>query len=278
MSALKEIFDSHNGHLLHKWHHYFDVYTRYFEPYRNKPLNILEIGISHGGSLQMWRKYFGEQANIFAVDINPECKKFEKEKTKIFIGSQEDEVFLKQLYSQLPELDILIDDGGHTMKQQVVTFENLFPIVKDGGIYLVEDTHTSYWREYHGGYKNKNSFIEFSKNIVDQMYAWHIDNEKIVPVNYNTKNINSISFYDSIVVFEKRHRQEPSHSMKGEATINPYADPTLKKDSVIMRIKKKLYPKKVNSFFRQLKSDIGFQVKTMLNMLVYFLIKEERPG
>lgn len=253
MSALKEIFDSHDGRLLHKWHHYFDVYARYFEPYRNKPVNILEIGISHGGSLQMWRKYFGEQANIFAVDINAECKKFEETKTKIFIGSQEDDVFLKQLFSQLPELDILIDDGGHTMKQQIVTFENMFPKVKEGGIYMVEDTHTSYWREYHGGYKNKSSFIEYSKDLVDQMYAWHIDNEKIVPVNYNTRNINSISFYDSIVVFEKKQRQEPSHSMKGQATITPYDDPTLKKDSIFLKIKKKLYPQKTNSFFRQLR-------------------------
>jgi hypothetical protein len=253
MSTLKEIFETHNGRLIHKWDHYFDVYERYFSIYKNKPVNILEIGISHGGSLQMWRKYFGEAANIFAIDINGECKKFEDAKTKIFIGSQEDEVFLKELYKQLPELDILIDDGGHTMKQQLTTFNILLPIVKDGGIYMVEDTHTSYWREYHGGYKNKNSFIEFSKDLVDQMYAWHIDNEKLAPVNYNTKNINSISFYDSIVVFEKKSRKEPSHSMKGEATITPYVDVSLKKDSLFIRVKKRLSPKKVNSFFRQLK-------------------------
>ena len=253
MSTLKEIFDAHDGRLIHKWDHYFDVYERYFSMYRNKPVNILEIGISHGGSLQMWRKYFGSQANIFAIDINAECKKFEEETTKIFIGSQEDEKFLDSLISQLPPLDILIDDGGHTMKQQIVTFNKLFSSVKDGGIYLVEDTHTSYWGEYHGGYKKKNSFIEFSKDLVDQMYAWHIDNEKLVPVNYNTKNINSISYYDSIVVFEKKSRQEPSHSMKGETTITPYVDPGLKKDSIVRQIKKKLYPQKVSSFFRQLK-------------------------
>ena len=253
MPALKEIFDSHDGRLIHKWDHYFDVYERYFSSHKDSPVNILEIGISHGGSLQMWRKYFGEQANIFAVDVNPECKKFEDEKTKIFIGSQEDEVFLKELRTLLPELDILIDDGGHTMKQQLVSFENLFPIVKDGGLYLVEDTHTSYWREYHGGYKKKNTFIEFSKDIIDQMYAWHIDNEKLVPVNYNTKNINCISFFDSMVVFEKKKRQEPSHSMRGDATITPYVDPTLKKDSLLIRIKKRLFPRRTNSFFRQLK-------------------------
>src|SRR5690242_1748523 len=175
MSTLKEIFESHSGRLIHKWDHYFEVYERYFAAYRGKPVNILEIGISHGGSLQMWRKYFGEQANIFAVDINPECKKFEEEKTKIFIGSQEDPVFLTQLKNDIPPVDILLDDGGHTMNQQVVTFQYLFDSVKDGGIYMVEDTHTSYWYAFHGGYKKKNSFIEFSKDLVDQMHAWHIN-------------------------------------------------------------------------------------------------------
>ena len=81
-------------------------------------MNLLEVGISHGGSLQVWREYFGKDASIFAVDINAECKKFEDEKTKIFIGSQEDEVFLKQVTDALPPLDILSDDGGHTMNQQ----------------------------------------------------------------------------------------------------------------------------------------------------------------
>ena len=162
-------------------------------------------------------------------------------------------MFLKRVIDELPQLDILIDDGGHTMNQQLVSFKNLFPAVKDGGIYLIEDTHTSYWREYHGGYKKKNSFIEFSKDLVDQMYAWHIDNEKLVPVNYHTENINSISFYDSVIVFEKRNRQEPSHSMKGEATITPCSNPGLKKDSILFQLKKKLRRKKENSFVRQLK-------------------------
>ena|SRR5688572_16745625 len=253
MSTLREIFHSHNGRMIHKWDHYFDIYERYFSGYRGTSVNLLEVGVSHGGSLQIWREYFGKDANIFAIDINPECKKFEDEKTSIYIGSQEDEKFLKKVIDALPQLDILIDDGGHTMNQQLVSFKNLFPVVKDGGIYLIEDTHTSYWGEYHGGYKKKSSFIEFSKGLVDQMYAWHIDNDKLVPVNYHTENINSISFYDSVVVFEKRNRQEPSHSMKGEATITPCANPGLKKESILLQIKKKLRRKKVKSFVRQLK-------------------------
>lgn len=253
MSTLQEIFETHEGRLIHKWNHYFEVYERYFSAYRGTPVNILEIGISHGGSLQMWRKYFGEGANIFAVDINPQCKQFEDGQTKIFIGSQEDEIFLSQLKAKLPELDILIDDGGHTMNQQITTFNHLFSTVKDGGIYLVEDTHTSYWGEYHGGYKKKGSFIEFAKDMVDQVHAWHIDKEKILPVNTITENVAGISFYDSIVVFEKKSRQEPSHSMRGNPTITSYTDTTLKKESILRRIRKKLSGGKESSYVRQLK-------------------------
>ncbi|MEO7922246.1 MAG: class I SAM-dependent methyltransferase [Chitinophagaceae bacterium] len=253
MSTLQEIFETHNGRLLHKWNHYFEVYERYFAAYRGKPVNILEIGISHGGSLQLWRKYFGDQANIYAVDINPECKQFEEEKTNIFIGSQEDPVFLDELKTKLPLLDILIDDGGHTMKQQIVTFNHLFTSVKDGGIYLVEDTHTSYWRAFHGGYKKRRSFIEFAKHKVDEMHAWHINNEKILPVSAVTENITGISFYDSIVVFEKKKRQEPSHSMRGNSTITAYMDPTLKKESLFAQIRKKIRGDKKDSYSKQLK-------------------------
>ena len=111
--------------MIHKWDHYFDIYERYFSGYRGISVNLLEVGISHGGSLQIWREYFGKDANIFAIDINPECKKFEDEKTSIYIGSQDDEKFLKQVIDALPQLDILIDDGGHTMNQQLVSFKNL---------------------------------------------------------------------------------------------------------------------------------------------------------
>ncbi len=253
MSTLKELFERHEGRLIHKWHHYFDVYERYFSRYRGTPVNILEIGISHGGSLQLWREYFGPEANIFAVDINAECKQFEEGKTKVIIGSQEDESFLESLKAQLPPLDILLDDGGHTMKQQILTFNHLFSTVKDGGVYMVEDTHTSYWKEYHGGLHNRGSFIEFSKDLVDQLYAWHIDDPSKMPISQITEHLDSIAFYDSIVVFEKQKRQEPSHSMKGAPTITPYVDPTLKRDSLLDKLRKKLGPNKTRSFFRQLK-------------------------
>ena len=93
--------------------------------------------------------------------------------THVFIGSQEDKRFMKNLHDLLPPLDILIDDGGHTMKQQITTFEILFDKVKEDGIYLCEDLHTSYFKYFGGGYKRKNSFLEYSKNFIDKIHAWH---------------------------------------------------------------------------------------------------------
>ncbi len=99
----------------------------------------------------MWKKYFGQNAKIYGVDINPNCKNLEEGNIEIFIGSQSDRTFLRKIKEQIPPIDILIDDGGHTMTQQIVTFEELFGHIKETGIYLCEDTHTSYQIMYGGG-------------------------------------------------------------------------------------------------------------------------------
>lgn len=222
MQSLREIFYSHEGNLIHKWDHYFEIYERYFEKYRGCEVNLLEIGVSQGGSIQMWKKYFGDKLKIYSVDINPECTKFKDLTTKLYIGSQEDPSFLKKLKDELPPMDIIIDDGGHTMKQQIMTFEYLYLKLKDNGIYLVEDTHTSYWDVYGGGFRKRTSFIEYSKKLIDSLYRDHINNKKRLLVNQITHNIISIAFYDSIVVFEKGKRQSAFHLKKGRATIKDY--------------------------------------------------------
>jgi hypothetical protein len=240
MKNAKELFVEHEGNLIHKWDHYFDIYDRYFSKYRGQAVNMLEIGISHGGSLELWRKYFGESAQIFAVDINRECEKLKQSNTGIFIGSQSDPVFLNEISKKMPMLDIIIDDGGHTMDQQKISFEHLFHTLKDGGIYLIEDTHTSYWYEYKGGYKSTNSFIEYSKNIIDSLYEWHIPEGPRVKSDDITKNINCVSFFDSVIVFEKKPRDKPFDIQKGNKTITPYIDPSLKLPFTL-QLKKKLY-------------------------------------
>jgi 23S rRNA U2552 (ribose-2'-O)-methylase RlmE/FtsJ len=248
-NTLRTLFYNHSGKMIHKWDHYFDVYEKYFSTYIGKEINILEIGVAHGGSLQLWKRYFGDKVNIYAIDINPECKQFEEQGIKILIGSQEDTTFLDQVISELPDLDIIIDDGGHTMNQQIVSFKKLFLKVKEKGLYLVEDTHTSYWYEFHGGLKKANTFIEYSKNLIDSLYIDHLQHKNSVVDNELTQHIGHISFYDSIVVFEKRFREKPFHIRKGSETITHYKQVELKNPSLLKRIMS-LFVKKVDTFLQ----------------------------
>jgi hypothetical protein len=219
MNDLQLYFEQNKGRLINKWHHYFEVYDTYLSKYRNKEIVILEIGVFQGGSLQMWKHYFGEKAKIYGVDINPDCKQFEEDNIEIFIGSQSDEKFLRELKSKIPPIDILIDDGGHEMKQQIVTFQELFSHIKKDGVYINEDLHTSYWFDYGGGYLRQGTFIEYSKKLIDQLNAYHSEQEKF-QVNDFTKSAYSIHYYDSMIVIEKREISTPLHSTTGQPTID----------------------------------------------------------
>lgn len=215
MNDLEKYFRKNDGRLIHKWIHYFDVYDRHFSRFRNKDITILEIGVSQGGSLQMWKNYFGPKAKIYGVDVNPHCKTLEEENIKIFIGSQSDRKFLNTVKKSIPRVDILIDDGGHTMEQQIVTYEEMFDHVKDKGVYLCEDLHTSYWLKWGGGYRRKGTFIEYSKSFIDYLNAHHSE-QKGLKVNSFTESVDSIHYYDSILVLEKKKRDTPYHEQTGK--------------------------------------------------------------
>lgn len=203
-STLKEIFFNNNDKHIYKWEHYFEIYERYFSKFRNKDekIVVVEIGVLNGGSLQMWKKYFGKNAIIYGIDIYEDCKKYEEENINIRIGSQADHKFLSELVKEIPQIDVLIDDGSHRVGHQITTFKYLFDYIKPGGVYLVEDTHTSYWNEYGGGKNRLGTFIQHSKSIIDSLYSWY--SEKFSFKNdYHTTNLDSVHFHDSIVVFEK---------------------------------------------------------------------------
>ena len=189
--------------LIHKWDHYFPIYEKHFKKFKNKNPVILEIGIFKGGSIDMWNYYFDNKCTLYCVDIDPECKKFENESknVKVFIGDQEDPNFWDSFFEKNDiQFDMVIEDGGHTMQQQIVTYEKVINRVKNGGVYLCEDLHTSYWNDYGGGYKNKNSFIEYSKNFIDLINAYHIKENQ--PSLDFRKRVFCISYYDSIMVLD----------------------------------------------------------------------------
>jgi hypothetical protein len=208
MNHLEQYFESNNKNLMHKWTHYFEAYDRHFSKYRGQEIVVLEIGVSQGGSLQMWRDYFGPKAKIYGLDMEPNCITLANENTEILIGSQSDRTFLQDLKSKIPPIDILIDDGGHTMEQQIVTFEELYNHVKADGVYLVEDLNTSYWLLYGGGHQRPGTFIEYSKHFIDAINAWFSE-ETSLKVSGFTKTVHSLHYYTGILVIEKQPRKEP---------------------------------------------------------------------
>lgn len=224
MNDLERYFVDNTGRLIHKYMHYFEIYERHFSRFRNTDVHVVEFGVSQGGSLQMWKDYFGSECKLYGVDINPHCKKFVEDQVEIFIGDQEDRGFLQSLAQNIPRIDILIDDGGHTMRQQINTFEELFPYIDDHGVYLCEDLHTSYWSRWGGGYKKNNTFIEYSKNFIDSINAWHSKN-KALHVSDFTKSAHSLHYYDSVLVIEKKPVKKPCPRRTGEATIPDYEPP-----------------------------------------------------
>ncbi len=162
----------------------------------------------------MWKDYFGPESKIYGVDIDPGCARFEEEQVRIIIGDQADSGFLQHMAMDLPQIDVLIDDGGHTMLQQATTFEVLFPLISPDGVYLCEDLHTSYWSEYGGGYLRESSFVERAKALVDSLNAWHSRSESLTVSDF-TKSTYGMHFYDSVVVIEKRPMHPPSTVITG---------------------------------------------------------------
>lgn len=228
MNDLEKYFTENKGNLTEKWKHYFEIYDRHFSRFRGTDVHIVEFGVSQGGSLQMWKQYFGPNAKIFGIDINPHCQKLEEEQIEIFIGDQEDRRFLKSLTEKIPKIDILIDDGGHTMKQQINTYEEFFSYIDKNGVYLCEDLHTSYWSEWGGGYKKRGTFIEYSKNFIDYINAWHSVQTSRLSVTKFTKSVHSLHYYDSILVVEKRPIEKPFHVTTGTPIIPNFYPKNLK--------------------------------------------------
>jgi hypothetical protein len=194
-------FSLNQEHTMLKWYHYFPIYEKHLAPWRNKTATVLEIGIFKGGSLGMWRRYFGPMATIIGVDINPQCKNFGQEDIHVRIGDQSDTHFLQSIIDEFGVPDIVIDDGSHEMQHISKTFNFLYPKVSKNGLYIIEDLHTAYFDEFGGGLNNENSFINISKNLIDQLNADHSRGE--VEPNLFTRTTFGISFYDSVIVFER---------------------------------------------------------------------------
>lgn len=200
-----------------KWHHYLEVYDRHLGRYRGSRIRLLELGVHNGGSLQMWRAYFGSRATIRGIDIDPRCAKIDDVDVSVHIGSQADTALLARVIEAMGGVDVVIDDGSHIWEHQVATFEFLYPQLAPDGIYICEDTHTSYWPEYKGE-REGPSFIEYTKKLVDKLHATYaLDTE--APDEVFARMTQTIAFYDSMVVIERRNKPAPQHVIVGERAV-----------------------------------------------------------
>lgn len=219
---LSRIFLSNATRDIHKWHHYFEIYERWFTPFRTRSdLRMLEIGVLNGGSLKLWRRYFDPGAKIIGLDINPDCKRYEDAARNIFIeiGDQADPDFLARVLEKHGPFDIILDDGGHMTAQQTTSFNELYAGLSDGGVYMVEDLYSNYWPAF---LDSDQSFIDFAKGLIDRLHEPYVGHEsrKMFRMGHEQQidsalvsefcaNTSTISFYDSVIVFKKHRKSLP---------------------------------------------------------------------
>lgn len=200
-------------------HNYCVKYEKYLPFERDDKLNILEIGVQKGQSLRMWKEYYSN-STVVGVDIDVSCTKFNDHRINIEIGNQIDVAFLKNVIEKYQYFDLVIDDGSHINSDVIFSFEHLFPAIKTHGIYIVEDTCTSYWSIFGGGMNKSGSSVEYFKNIIDQINFLGEYNEISSPMNrkdvdlleqfrrkgynYIGMGIESLNFINSAILITKR--------------------------------------------------------------------------
>ncbi|MEO8336555.1 MAG: class I SAM-dependent methyltransferase [bacterium] len=194
-NPLRAFFESRTtGRGIWKWEHYFDIYHRHFAKFVGREVTLVEIGIYSGGSLEMWKSYLGPQAHIHGVDVEAATRVYDDGDTRVHIGDQADRFFWQDFRRDVPLLDIVVDDGGHTPEQQIVTLEELLPHLRPGGVFLCEDTDGVH-----------NEFIAYVSGLVNHFNT--VDHKSgallaTTPTAFQ-RDIYAVHFYPYVVVIER---------------------------------------------------------------------------
>ncbi|MBS1182905.1 MAG: hypothetical protein H6Q99_2785 [Proteobacteria bacterium] len=233
---------------------YFPAYDKLLSKYRGKQITIAEIGVLGGGSLFMWRDFFGPSARIIGIDLNPAAIKWREHGYEIFIGNQESDDFWDSFFSEVGKIDVLVDDGGHTNYQQLKTLHKTIPRINDGGVVLIEDTQTSYMKSF--GNPSPYSFMNFcaeaNRRINDRYF--YKDNPNLI-----RDYVHSVEVFDGMVGF---HINQPL-CIRSKIVVNSGYDdnsidfrvgvPSKNKgvlNTIIRKIRRKIgqYKEKIKSF------------------------------
>jgi len=208
-------------------HDYCNKYEKYLPFKRDDKIKILEIGVLDGSSTRMWKKYY-KNAEIIGIDIEKRCKEHEEDRIVVEIGSQNDLNFLQKIIEKHGPFDFILDDGSHMNSDVIFSFEHLFNSVTSNGVYIVEDSATSYYPDYGGGRDKKGTTMEFFKDLVDEVNFFGEFVEKKDPTTNETKRylfrrdkdlieqfkeqekynigrkIESLNFLNSLIIITKR--------------------------------------------------------------------------
>ena len=223
MKSLKELYKDHFGKVTQKWSIYFNEYEEKLKPYRNLPIKLFEIGIENGGSLEIFSKYFSKAELILGCDINPNCKdlNYDKSNIKVITGDV-NEIATKDEITKNSKFDLILDDGSHSSVDIIKCFCNYFNHLKDGGLFIIEDLHCSYWEKFGGGIFFPISSINFFKKLVDiiNYEHWGVEkkrdwllrgfahNYKLDFEELELNKIHSIEFVNSLCFIKKKPLQE----------------------------------------------------------------------
>jgi tetratricopeptide (TPR) repeat protein len=187
------------------FHDYLTKYERLFAPFRDAPITFLEIGVFDGGSLRLWEDYF-PRATIVGLDIRAECKQHEGGRRIVEIASQADAGAMAAV-GQKYQPDIIIDDGSHQADHILITFQALYPSLREGGLYLIEDLgmHAGQDAAKHRG----------SAPMSPQKYFLTLANRVTCPgedveFDHNTAwTTESVEFFESFAAIKKRPLPDP---------------------------------------------------------------------
>jgi hypothetical protein len=221
--TLSTLFTRQAGKPSAKWQGYLQHYDRHLASRKHQALRLLEIGVQAGGSLEIWAQYFKHATHIIGCDIDPACGalRYDDSRINVLVGDINTTNTLQSLSTLTETLDVVIDDGSHHSNDIIRSFVQLFPRMAEGGVYLIEDLHCSYWESYGGGLYDPFSAISFFKKIVDitNRSVWGVDIPaedffkefaSIIQTDANAQNwdfladIHAIEFSNSMCVIHKR--------------------------------------------------------------------------
>ena len=172
---LSSLYDLHSGKVTDKWSSYLDTYEQVFAPLRTKPINMLEIGVQNGGSLEIWARYFKKAKRIVGCDIDEKCRSlaYSDSRISVVVGDANSLETEQAIARFARKFNIIIDDGSHRSGDVLSSFVRYFPYLPNDGIYIIEDMHCSYWPSYEGGLLSYTSALEFFKLVVDIVNEEH---------------------------------------------------------------------------------------------------------